>query len=397
MSRRIENWLIGLQEYVEETEAPRSFWLWGGIFTLAAALQRKVWLPYGLENLYPNLYVILVAPPGKRKGHPVSLAKQMLQDIKVPVSVDSSSKRALTKELAETVKTEQFLYNGKPVPMSSLAIISKEMSSLLAVNPKEMIEVLTDLFDSHKEWKYGTAGQGKDFLYNVCINCFIATTPTWFNRNLPEEAIGGGYTSRHIIVTDTVRHKPVPIPPPPDERLYKKLIYDLIHINQLVGPFEWSSEGKNYFVEWYKKIPKLISTCRDERAIGFLERIHILALKTSMALRVSYSDKLFIDLSDIQKATTLLESVLANLPMALGGYGSSKLGPDTYRVMTQIKTMKSISEREILAMNYRNLTLSELKEVLDTLVRMRMINRIYSEKDKDYILTYQKGGIRNDD
>jgi len=394
MTRRIPNWLSGLQEYVEETEAPRSFWLWGGLFTLSSALQRKVWLPYGLENLYPNLYVIIIAPPGKRKGAPIALAKKMLTEIKIPVSVDSSSKRALTQALAETAKTEQFLYKGKPSPMSTLAIVSKEMSSLLAVNPKEMIEVLTDLFDSHDEWKYGTSGQGKDFLYNVCISCFIATTPTWFNRNLPVEAIGGGYTSRHVIITDEKKHKLVPIPPRPDKKLYKKLILDLAHIGNLVGPFEWAPDAEAFFRSWYRKVPSIIQTSRDERTVGFMERLHILALKTAMTLRVAYSDNLIVELPDIQKATALMENVLQNLSLAFGGYGSSRLGPETYRVMQQIQTLKKITQNELLAMNYRNLSKSELEEVIETLAAMRKIKRIYRENLKDYEIVWQKGGPR---
>lgn len=389
--RRVDNWLSGLAQYVEDTEAPRAFWLWGGIFTICAALQRKVWLPYGLENLYPNIYTIIVAPPGKRKGAPVSLAKKMLMDIKVPVSVDSSSKRALTKELAESVKTEQFQYLGKPKPMASLAIISKEMSSLLAVNPKEMIEVLTDLFDSHDEWKYGTAGQGQDFLYNVCVNCFIATTPTWFNKNLPEEAVGGGYTSRHIIITDSTKYKLVPIPPRPDKKLYKKLILDLSHISNLVGPFEWTPASTRFFNDWYKKLPDLIHNAKDERTIGFIERMHIIALKVAMALRVSYSDELIMDVEDLERSTQLLENVLKNLPLALGGYGSSRMGPETYRIMKQIQTLGKVRERELLAMNYRNVTKSELKDILETIVAMGRAKKVFSQELKDFELIWKKG------
>src|SRR3990172_7573375 len=33
--RQCDNWLISLMDYVEETEAPRVFWLWAGISTIA--------------------------------------------------------------------------------------------------------------------------------------------------------------------------------------------------------------------------------------------------------------------------------------------------------------------------------------------------------------------------
>jgi hypothetical protein len=73
MARKFPSWLQALSLYAEETEAPRQFWTWAGISTIASALQRKVWLPFGFEKLYPNLYVILVGPPASRKAAPISL------------------------------------------------------------------------------------------------------------------------------------------------------------------------------------------------------------------------------------------------------------------------------------------------------------------------------------
>ena len=88
--RQCENWLKTLSQYVEETESPRVFWMWAGIYTIASTLQRKVWLPFGIETIYPCLYIMIIAPPGEvRKAGPVSVAKKLLQAVKIPVFVDS--------------------------------------------------------------------------------------------------------------------------------------------------------------------------------------------------------------------------------------------------------------------------------------------------------------------
>jgi len=392
--RKLSNWLKGLAEYVEDTEAPRNFWFWGGIYTICSALQRKVWLPYGLENLYPNIYLLIVAPPGRRKGAPPALSKRLLEDIHIPVAVDSSSKRALTKELAEAVKTEQFTYKGKPRPMAALSIVSKEMSSLLAVDPKGLIEVLTDLFDSHDVWKYKTSGQGQDFLYNVCVNCFIVTTPTWLMRNLPEEAIGGGYTARQIVIAGGDRYKDVPIPPQPDDLIYKALKEDLNRIAHLVGEFVWQPEAREFFKNWYHTLPKLSRSIKDERVVNFIERVHIMAIKVSMALRVSYSDELIITTSDIGQATELLAGVIAGIPTAFGGHGASRLGPDTHRIMSQIKLLKNTTFKELLGMNWRNLNKTDLTEVLETIEGMGRIKSKFHTEIQDYKIAWVKGEMK---
>lgn len=388
--RKLENWLNSLREYVEDTEAPRTYWYWSGIFTICAALQRKVWIPYGLENIYPNLYLLVVAPPGERKGLPPTIAKKFLEKIQIPVAVDSSSKRALTEELAETAKTESFLWEGKPRSMATLAVISKEMSSLLAVDPKGIIEVLTDLFDSHDVWKYKTSGKGEDFLYNVCVSCFVATTPTWFMNNLPVEAIGGGYTSRHIIISGGERYKLIPWPNAPDEELEKRLISDLLHINSLVGQFRIDPVAEQIFTDWYNKTPARIKAMKDERILGFLNRMHVIVLKVAMALHVSYSDDLIINPDDMGRA---MDSVDASIPMAsyaLGGHGRSKLGPDVERVTRQIRMMGKTTLKQLLIMNRTDLSLTELKEVLATIEAMGKIRQLHDTELQDVKIGWVK-------
>ena len=372
--RKLNNWLSGLQEYVEDTEAPRDFWLWGGIFTLCTTLQRRVWLPYGLEPVYPNIYVLLVAPPGKcRKAGPPSLAKKMLKKANIPVSIDSFSKRDFTKELAELYKTEHFNHMGENLPQTPIGLISKEMSSLLAVDPKGMIEVLTDLFDSHDEWEYGTSGQGHDILRGVCVSCFIATTPVWFAANLPQEAIGGGFTSRFAIITGYDKYKRVAIPSIPDEALYNQLLSDLSIVAMLTGEFQWTDDSKAHFKKWYKTLDDKVGETKDDRLHSFIERMHVIAIKVAMAIHVSYSNELVLELEDMQAATTLLETVLKTAGDALGGHGRSITSVDVELIMKQIRHRGSITFEELLAINYRNTNKGELLTVLETIEAMKVV------------------------
>jgi len=388
--RKLENWLKGLLQYVEETESPREFWLWSGIFTLASALQRRVWIPFGLDNIYPNLYVLLVAPPGKcRKGSPVSLSKKLLQEIRIPVSADSTSKRALTQELVEISEGQVFNYKGKLRPQAPLAIISKEMSSLLALDPKGMIEALTDLFDSHDEWKYKTSSQGHDFLYGVCVSCLIATTPNWLANNLPQGAIGGGYTSRHVILCGYEKYKRVAIPPPPDVKIYEKLIHDLNKVAQLVGQFRWGEGAEDFFIDWYNSLDDLIKRTPDTRLHGYIERIHIIALKVAMALRVSYSSELVLSPNDLGRAIDLATEALSSASDALGGHGQSHLGPKTVEVERQIKAKGRMTLKELLLANYRDISLPELREILESLQAMNKIKLVFSSRG-DQIAVYNK-------
>jgi hypothetical protein len=363
-------------EYVEETEAPRVFWLWSGISTIASALQRKIWLPFGMEMLYPNMYILLVADPGEcRKGAPLSFSKKILQDIGVAVFADSPTKRALTKDLDEVRKNQFFYMPGSQVPVvhSSMTVVSKEFASLLAVNPKEIIEVLTDLWDSHDEWEYKTSDKGKDKLYRVCINSFIGTTPRWLTSNLPPEAIGGGFTSRIIFVYAREKYKWLAMPPTPNSKLYEQLKHDLKTINSLVGEFKFTSAAEDLYNNWYQTIKDKTKDLSDDRLRGNLARLHTNVLKASMCLKLAYSNELILDEADLKKAITIVEASLANAGEALGGHGSSRTAAGVERILRQVQLIGKISFTALLRANYRETNKVELHEILETLEGMGVV------------------------
>lgn len=385
MGRRLGNWLKGLHQFVEETESPRDFWLWSGIFTICSALQRRVWLPYGLETIYPNIFILIVAPPARcRKAGPPSLARKFLKEIKIPVSPDSTSKRALTKDLAQLSKERHIFYNNRQLPNASMAIVSREMSSLLATDPKGMIEALTDLYDSHDEWDHKTSTQGGDPIRGCCVSTIIATTPKWISSNLPEESIGGGFTSRFVIVNGRKKYKLVPRPPIPDDRIFQALIHDLRLISGMLGEFSMEQESMDIFDSWYNTIEDRIPSVDDDRLHPFMGRMHVIALKVAMAISASHTNSMIISPKDITTAITLIDGILDTAGGALGGFGASRLGPITDKIKQQIMEGGQCSQQELLRWNYRDLNTGDFDTIIDTLTKMGCIEIVVDSKAQNH-------------
>lgn len=379
-----EGWFNVLAEYVEETETPRHFWLWSGIFIIGAALQRRVWLPFARDPIYPNQFILVVAPPGwSRKGAPVGFAKDILEDIGLPVGIDSPTKRHLTKRLASLSETEQFFYAGFKRSQAPLALISKELSSFLAVDPKNMIEAITDLYDSHSKWDYGTSGKGEDILRNLCISCLFATTPDWIARNLPEEAIGGGFTSRFLLISGVDRYKEVPIPPPPPPHLYKKLKLDLEVIAHLTGEFVWEEEALELYNKWYGGIEGWANSVGDDRLYSSFSRVHVQAIKTAMCLHVARKNDLVIERQDMAKAIKLIKQVYSTASEAFSCHGRSPIAIVLDKVIKQAKVFRTITASRLLKLNYRDTTWKGLIEILENLETMKLVRMEYCEKTKE--------------
>lgn len=380
--RRCTNWLKTLASYVEETESPRIFWLWSGIFTIACALQRKAWIPFGLENLYPNLYVMIVAEPGEcRKGAPATLTKKLLIDVGSPVFADSPTKRAMTKAMHKLGPIHAFRYGDSLLTQSPIALISKEMSSFLAVDPKSMIEILTDLFDAHDEWKYETSGEGKDILYGVCVSCFFASTPSWIAANLPEEAIGGGFTSRFIVVHAKDKYKWLSLPPTPDPSIYRDLLHDLNEIKKLRGEFVWEDGAMETYDAWYNTIEKKTNELPDKRLRGYFSRMHVMVLKLSMVLQVAESDELIITKYNIESAIAILEEALATASEAFGAHGRSITSVAVHDILRQLRRMGSTTFSQLLTINVKDTNRRELTEIMETIEAMGVVKltRVYRD------------------
>ena len=80
-TRRLGNWIEAYQEYTEILPSPLLFRKWVGIFFVAAAMERKVLVRTMGSQLYPNLYVLLVGPPGIGKGQAIHGAESIYREI----------------------------------------------------------------------------------------------------------------------------------------------------------------------------------------------------------------------------------------------------------------------------------------------------------------------------
>ena len=241
MARELDNWLDAYLEYTNETESPQSYHIWCGLSTIAGALQRKVYLRWGIgQVIYPNIYVVLVGPAGRtRKGVALGIAKDLLKQIPgVTVAPESSSGKQNTINVMKRAGLD-FVdpSDGKTKRHCSITAFSEELSVFLGQSDIAYLSSLTDWYDSKDDWEYETISRGRDTIKGVCLNLVGGTAPDWIQSMLPQEAIGGGFTSRIIFVVEERKRKIVPehTMTTREYELQDMLTRDLERINKLAG------------------------------------------------------------------------------------------------------------------------------------------------------------------
>src|SRR5690349_7851374 len=66
-TRQLDNFIQGYLVYTNESRSPEEYHRWVALSMIAGALRRKVHYQMGYFIFYPNLYVVLVGPPGRCK------------------------------------------------------------------------------------------------------------------------------------------------------------------------------------------------------------------------------------------------------------------------------------------------------------------------------------------
>src|SRR5712671_3481375 len=62
--RAFPNWIEAYVHHQRYSESPESFHFWTAVSTIAGALRRRVWINQLHFQWTPNMYIILVGPPG---------------------------------------------------------------------------------------------------------------------------------------------------------------------------------------------------------------------------------------------------------------------------------------------------------------------------------------------
>lgn len=389
MSRKLNDWLDNFLTFTDNTEPKRSFRLWTGISTIAAMLQRKVSLPWGHFNIFPNLYIVLVGPSGSRKGTAMNLGYPFLRELGIRLAAEAITREALIKELRSSTNTD-IDGQGRPLIHCSLTIHSQELTVFLGYNNMQMMADLCDWYDCKDRWTYRTKNQGTDEIVGVWVNMLGATTPDLLRSTLPADAIGGGLTARMILVYERRKAKSVTCPflTAAELKLKNDLLADLEQILTLKGEFKLTPEYMDYWNQWYPA-QDAKPPFTDSRLGGYIERRAIHALKLSIVVNVSRSSKMILELHDLKRAISLMEDVEHRMPYVFSGVGKAQMADVLVRAWTFIAVQKQLKTSQLMREFHVDADVDDLSAIVRTLETMRVIRIQYVGTDPilDYIGT----------
>lgn len=323
--RHFENWLQAYMQYTRDSESPEAFHFWTGVWTIAGALRRRVWIDMRKWQWTPNFYVIIVGPPGvAAKSTSMRNGTRLLEQVDgIKFGPQSLTWQKLTASLQESMEyfptdnpNASDEEKAKGVPMSALSIAIGELGTFLKMEDSALDAVLISMWDGQLEsWGHGTVSQGTTVIKNPWLNIIGCTTPSWLRNNFPMHMIDGGLTSRCIFVYGDKKRHLIAYPDEviPDAEYHdfeKRMVEDLRQIASLTGAYTISAGGRSWGRKWYEELwaSRPISMASD-RYTGYLSRKQTHMHKLAIILAAARSNEMVITEAHLSEANELLTSI----------------------------------------------------------------------------------------
>lgn len=210
-----------LNEYVKwaKESAPLSpdiFYEAMGMWTLALASARRMKVQIGGENIFPNLYIFIVAPTTVyRKSTALNLATRILEQTHLDSLLlpERSTPEALFEYLAgrtphnhDSLSEQERTYWAMGRTFAAQrAIMEDEASGLLSEMKKDYMSGLSELllkgYDGQGTLRKLLKSQGLMTVRDMCLSFLGATTPIEWSRRMGQEERQNGFVARFAIIT----------------------------------------------------------------------------------------------------------------------------------------------------------------------------------------------------
>lgn len=325
-------------DYISATrgfETPTFATLWSALWIMSTATARCMALRWFRNKpLFPNLYVFIVAPPGRcKKSTAADWGSQILltlgEEFKEE-SAENSIMRTLVdfnwvfnKATGDAIistmkpKTQTILLNNRVYTYtrgSHVAICASELTTF--VNKKKyntgLIDMLTDLYDCKEKSNIITLTRGTEEVEDVYATMFGATTPDGLKMSIPEEAFGEGFMSRVVVAYVARSERRFAMPSDgtgnalTQEDIRKRLAWILMKGR---GEYTLDDEALEWWEEWYNNWRDEIDTEEIEDNVSMARyRFDVLLLKVALLFRLGeYSHGFKIRKENLLDAERLLK------------------------------------------------------------------------------------------
>ena len=371
--------------YTQHTEAPAIYHRWSILSALSAYIGRTAYLKHGHNNIYPNLYVLLLGGAGTRKNSAINLAKRLIRTAGYrTIAASKTTKEKFFIDMSEQGHSEgniddildQNLFSGEvqnSTEVHEMFIASGEFNTFFGNNILDFLADLGELWDWEGPFDSRIKNGKSITVFNPTISILGGNTPTMFASTFPPEFIGQGFFSRTVLVYGERTRPKITFPPEPLAEETASLIERIKSFRTaLPEELKLTSTAKALLEKIYHA-PELI---HDTRFESFYNR-RLTNLFKLCCILARIANRTSILESDVLYANTIFTHAEHLMPKALGEFGRAKNSDVSHKVAQVIYNHSGICPvKEIWQQVHSDLEkFSDLGPILEGLCMADKIQR----------------------
>ena len=353
MARRFKDFIQASVDAVKDSPIPKPFAKWTALSAISGAMGRRVWFPMPNYNIGSNLFVILIASPGRNKSVSLILPfSKVFSRLTSPVGAteddhnfntgldeyglrkyplytiqDRITPEKLAVDMTKVTRLDLRLCTEENPEFydSSLTVVTSEFGTFMGRNERYLQMFLTDMWDAKDSYSHKTKTAGEYIIQGPCLNWIACATPTQFVDNLPEDAKSQGLLSRIIPVfyegekiPQDLRQKVI------SEHTINDLRNDLSSVAKMYGPMEFERDA--FEIANTDIFDGIQPEPTDPHLSEYCQRRVSHFLKVAMSVSASRSSSRKISKDDWTITKEIMFEMEQNMPKALEGFGMAKTG-----------------------------------------------------------------------
>lgn len=408
------SWLNDYVRQHSEFEAPISFYFWGGLSAISAVIKDRIWMDRYIYKLYGNIYVMLHADSGMKKGPPVNAARKLVASAIGDTSIITgrSSIQGILKEMG----TARTLPNGKVEGNNASFICSSELTSSLVDDPVATM-ILTDLYDrNYNDDNWKSLLKMESFkIKNPTITMLTATNEAMSEDFFTKSAVRGGYFARTFIIHESHRNMPNSLLVPPKEKIdYKASADYLKHLATIKGEFKalgsrthcddfpysrynkyvkethYFSKAGIVYEDWYDEFINLIDAQEMKDETGTLNRFGDSVLKVALLMSLAERPDLELTEEIMYEAIKMCEKLVGNARRAtMGKNGTANTAMLKSMIILELLGREAHSISKPLLMKKLWMHFSGEHEFNDVMLSMHNSGAVLTKNPNNTVIIYE--------
>ena len=361
MSRNYADFVQASADAIKGSPIPKPFAQWSALSAVAGALGRRVWYPMANYDIRANLFVVLIAPPGRNKSVSLILPfTKVFSKLTTPVGTteddqnfnsgldqyglrnyplysvqDRITPEKLAVDMTRITRLDLRLSSPAMDEFydSSVTLITSEFGTFMGRHERYLQMFMTDMWDSKEEYSHKTKTSGEYIIKGPCLNWLACATPEQFVDNLPEDARSQGLLSRILpIYYDGDRIPQSLIQERVSDNTVNNLREDLSDIAKMYGPMSFDEDAFKIVDEDIKAgIPPEPT---DNHLSEYVQRRVSHFIKIAIAVSASRRSTRKIMLEDWEFTKELMFAAEKQMPKALEGFGMGRTGRIAHDMLT---------------------------------------------------------------